>query len=339
MAAKLYEGNLSPNANLFTFHLHQQAVQSSGGNYSMVGTTFGRYLIQNEIGRGGMGVVYRARDIKLDRLVAIKLLGQKLRSRPAAWGYLLKEAQIISSLHHPNICTVYDVGEENEQPYIAMEYIEGCALNMMLRPTGLTPKLVAHPARQIANALAHAHECAIIHRDIKSSNIVINGLGDVKILDFGLSKRFRPGTAQISSTSQSSSKGMGRMAGTIHYLAPEVLRGEGANVWTDIWSFGVLLYEMVTAELPFRGRTAFELATTIMTSDPAPPSKKMPVWMAHVIARCLERDVVRRYHCMQDIVTDLPREGMAECVDLAVEVDRFQAEPARLAALRHAPRR
>src|ERR1019366_4263278 len=115
---------------MLTSHLHQQEVQSSGGNFSMVGTTFGRYLIQNEIGRGGMGVVYRARDIKLDRLVAIKLLGQKLRSQPAACGYLLKEAQIASSLHHPNICTVYDVGEKNEQPYIAMEYIEGCALNI-----------------------------------------------------------------------------------------------------------------------------------------------------------------------------------------------------------------
>jgi serine/threonine protein kinase len=279
-----------------------------------------------------MGVVYRARDIKLDRLLAIKVLGQHLRSHPAAWGYLLKEAQTASALNHPCICTIYDVGEENQQPYIAMEYVEGCPLKMLLMPSGLTPKLLAHAARRIAGALAHAHERGIIHRDIKSSNIIITDQGDLKMLDFGLAKRIRADTARGFFASQSSSMEWGRMAGTIHYLAPEVLRGERANVRTDIWSFGVLLYEMATGELPFRGNTVFELATATMTSDPAPPSKKIPVWIAHVIARCLERDRARRYQCMRDIMMDLPREGIAECVDLAMELDRFHTSRTRGAA-------
>jgi serine/threonine-protein kinase len=276
-----------------------------------------------------MGVVYRTHDIRLNRPVAIKVLSGQLLSQSAAWGYVLKEAQIISALNHPHICTIYDVGEENEQPYIAMEYVEGCGLNMLTMPSGLPPRLVATPTRQIASALAHAHERGIIHRDIKSSNIVVSNLGDVKILDFGLAKRVRPGTARGTSESRSSSMEVGRMAGTIHYLAPEVLRGERANVWTDIWSFGVLLYEMATGALPFRGKTVFELATGIMTSAPAPPSRKIPVWIAHVIAGCLERDLARRYHCMRDIMMDLPGEGIADCVDLAMEIDRFRTKATR----------
>jgi serine/threonine protein kinase len=271
----------------------------------MVGTTFGRYLIQDELGRGGMGVVYRALDVKLDRLVAIKVLGEPFRSLPVAWGYVLREARIASALNHPCICTIYDVGEENQQPYIAMEYVEGCTLTMLLMPSGMTPTLIANACRHIAAALAHAHERGIIHRDIKSTNIVITHQGNLKILDFGLAKRIRSRALQ-KITSHSSMGELGRMAGSIHYLAPEVLRGERAYVSSDIWSLGVLLYEMATGAFPFRGRTVFELATAIMTSDPLPPSKKTPAWLAHVIARCLQRDPHRRYLCARDVVMDLP---------------------------------
>jgi serine/threonine protein kinase len=154
----------------------------------MVGKAFGRYIIENGIGRGGMGVVYRAHDIRLDRPVAIKVLGEDLLPPHADSGDVIKEAQIISALNHPSICTVYDMGEVNEQPYITMEDVEGCALNKLLMPSGLAPGLLAYPIRQIASALAHAHERGIIHRDIKPSNIVITNLGDVKILEFGLAK-------------------------------------------------------------------------------------------------------------------------------------------------------
>jgi serine/threonine protein kinase len=294
---------------------------------------FGRYLIQSEIGRGGMGVVYRARDIRLDRPVAIKVLGQELPLNPLAWGRVLREARNASALNHPCICTIYDVGEQNDQPYIAMEYLEGCTLDMMLMPAGLTPALVACVTGRIAGALAHAHERGIVHRDIKSSNIIITYQGTPKILDFGLAKRIRPGVMRGTSTSHSSSMELGRLAGTLHYLAPEVLRGKRASVLTDIWSLGVLLYETATGTFPFRGKTVFELATAIMTSDPAPSPKEIPGWVAHVIGSCLERNPARRYHCMNDIMMDLPFEGISAPVNLAKRLARLRASPARRAAL------
>jgi serine/threonine protein kinase len=302
----------------------------------MVGTTFGRYLIQKELGRGGMGVVYRAYDIKLDRQVAIKVLSQDLQSQITAWGFLLKEAQIASALNHPCICTIYDVGEEDNQPYIAMEYIEGCGLDLLLKPSGIPSDLLGHSMRETVGALAHAHERGIIHRDIKSSNIIITYNGSLKILDFGLAKRLRATLMQGISAVSSSSQDLGRLPGTIQYLAPEVLRGERANVCSDLWSLGVLLYELATGALPFHGKTAFELATAIMTSNPAPPPQRVPIWAAHVIARCLERNPALRYHCARDIGPDLPLQvNYYPASDLAKLIDHLptsQAQPTSLAA-------
>jgi serine/threonine protein kinase len=277
-------------------------------------------------------VVYLARDTKLERPVAIKVLGQKLQLNSFAWGRLLREARNASALNHPGICTIYDVGEENDQPYIAMEYLEGSTLNMMLMPAGLTPALVAYLTRHIAGALAHAHEHGIVHRDIKSSNIMITCEGDPKILDFGLAKRIRSKGVSVTSRSQSSGLEWGRLAGTLPYVAPEVLRGERASVWTDIWSLGVLLYETATGTFPFRGKTVFELATAIMTSDPAPSPKKIPAWVAHAIATCLERNLARRYHCMNDIMMDLPFEKISAPVNLANRLARLHKSPTRSAA-------
>lgn len=295
----------------------------------MVGRTFGRYRMHEEIGRGGMGVVYRALDIRLGRPVAIKVLGEKFRSLPAAWGMVLREAQIISALNHPSICTIYDAGEEQKQPYIAMEYVEGCALNALLAPSGLKPTLIAHASRQILSGLAHAHERGIIHRDVKCPNVMITSRGDLKILDFGLARHIRRAVAEGASRLPTSSMDFGALAGTVHYLAPEVLRGERASVWTDIWSFGVMLYEMATGHLPFRGSTVFELATSIMTSHPIPPRRKIPVWVAHIIARCLNGDIGSRYHCVRDILMELPDRRMADRVDMSKILDGYRGSRPR----------
>jgi serine/threonine protein kinase len=280
----------------------------------VVGTTFGRYLIENEIGRGGMGVVYRARDIRLDRPVAIKVLSDRLRSDHAAWGRLLREARTASALNHPGISTIYDVGEENEQPYIAMEYIEGQPLSMILMPAGLPAARVVHYGGLIAGAMAHAHERGIIHRDLKASNVVITPSGEPKILDFGLAQRRRSDTTVRASASRSSLLETDRMAGTVSYLAPEILRGKRASESTDIWSLGVLLYEMSTGRPPFHGRTVFELATTIMTSAPAPLPREIPRHLAAIIGRCLQRDPSHRPRLAKDVCRAIHAKNVSDSV-------------------------
>jgi serine/threonine-protein kinase len=172
--------------------------------------------------------------------------------------------------------------------------------------------------------LAHAHQRGVIHRDIKSSNIVITTQGEVKVLDFGHAKLIRNDSLQGYFSSSSSLKPMGYLAGTINYQAPEVLLGERANVSSDIWSLGIVIYETATGNLPFRGDTVFELATAIMTSRPARPSKKIPGWTAHVIGRCLERDLTRRYCCARDVLLDLPRQRLSDAAqDMTGELGRM----------------
>jgi len=267
----------------------------------MVGTTFGRYTIESELGMGGMGVVYRARDNRLGRLVAIKVLGARMKSDRAAWGWLLREAQIASALHHASICTIYDVAEEEGRPFIAMEYIEGQLLSNLLTPSGLSAKLVREYGILIADALGHAHERGVIHRDIKGTNIVVTPEGGLKILDFGLAKRLRGDSLERIVSSRSSLAELGGLVGTLPYLAPELLRGERANVRSDIWSFGILLYEMATGRVPFWGKTPFELATRIMTAEPPPLPKKVPLTIANTVTRCLGKDPVTRYQCARDV--------------------------------------
>jgi len=271
----------------------------------MVGTQFGRYLIETKVGEGAMGVVYRARDIKLDRLVAIKVLGRRMQASPLAWGRLLREAQIASGLNHPCICTIYDVGEEQDRPYIAMEYIEGHTLSALVKPAGLPTGVVRHYGTLIALALGHAHERGVIHRDIKSGNIVVSSAGQLKILDFGLAKHLRGSRLQEIATSHSSIEEIGRLIGTVPYLAPEILRGERANVAGDIWSLGVLLFEMTTGRLPFWGNTVFDLTARVMSEEPPSLPGNVPAALAQAIRGCLQKDALKRLRCARDVAVAL----------------------------------
>lgn len=273
----------------------------------MIGTTFGRYVIESKLGTGSMGVVYRARDLRLDRQVALKVLNQSFLSDPTAWGWILREAKIASALNHPCVCTIHDIGEEAEQPYIAMEYVEGQTLSSLLIPSGLPPSLVRCYGSLIADALGHAHERGIIHRDIKSANVVATPDGGLKILDFGLARRIRTDSQHLPAASDSSIDGIGPIVGTTHYMAPEVLRGERAHVWSDIWSLGVLVYEMATGTFPFVGSTVFELTTAIMTSEMRPLPERVPAYLSQVIGQCLEKDPTARYHCARDVAIDLAK--------------------------------
>ena len=278
------------------------------------GEIFGHYRVEEFLVEGGWSAVYRARDLRLERTVALKVLLEGLQGDDAAWGRTLREARLASSVSHPNICAIYDVGEDEGRAYVAMEYIAGRRLSDHLRHGGLPLIMVISYGAEIAGALAHAHEHGIIHGDIKSSNVLITEEGIIKLVDFGLSKRFGPEDFKIATSSWSSLAEIGPIAGTLSYLAPEVLRGKPTCVQSDIWALGILLHEMAYGDLPFRGDTPFELSTQIMTG----PREVLPLEIPHglnaVIEGCTEKDPTLRYQSageVRDVLEELDRASTA----------------------------
>jgi len=260
----------------------------------MVGTTLAHYHIEALLGSGGMGIVYRAFDQRLQRTVAIKLL-QSVGRDDSGRARLLKEARSASALNHPNICTIHEVGEIDGQAYIVMECVEGSTLSRLIPPgDGLPLEQVLGYATQIADGLAHAHDRGVVHRDLKSANVVIASDGRLKILDFGVAHRADDGRV-LDDTKTMTATGEVATAGTPLYMAPEVLRGEAADARSDIWAFGVTLYEMSAGERPFNAHSMNELASAILRDPPAPLPPHVPLGLRAVIARCLTKDPERRY--------------------------------------------
>ena len=247
----------------------------------MIGQTLDHYKILAQLGEGGMGVVYRARDEVLNRDVALKLLLHGAVDKVSP-DHLLREAQTASSLSHPNICTIHQVGQTGEDFYVVMELIEGRSLSDLITTTGLSMETVARYGTQIADALAHAHDRGIVHRDLKGSNVMVTPEGRVKVLDFGLATRLE--REEISELTLSYTALESKLVGTLPYMAPEILRGQKGDHLSDVWSLGVLLYEAAAGKLPFRGNTGFEVTSAILR-EPSPPAK---------IHRWPHRDVVRR---------------------------------------------
>jgi Protein kinase domain len=262
----------------------------------MIGQLLGHYRITCKIGEGGMGVVYRASDEVLHRDVAVKVLNTKVIGDKSAKDFLLHEARSSSALNHPNICTVYEVGELGGELYIVMELIEGKPLNALIGAIGLPVESVLRYGVQIAAALAHSHNRDIIHRDLKSSNIVVTSEGLVKVLDFGLAKRkdteLLEGATRSISPVSSATQGL---TGTLQYMAPELLTGQEADPRSDIWSLGVVLYEAAAGRLPFKGRTAFEISSSIIHELPPPLPAHIPPAIWAVVQRCLSKDPALRY--------------------------------------------
>ena len=218
------------------------------------GTRIASYEIVVQLGAGGMGVVYKARDLKLGRLLALKFPPEGAFANEAARSRLLREAQHASALNHPNIATIYDAGEDSGRVYIAMELVEGQPLSLLVKPEGLPTETLLRHGLQISAALAHAHERGVIHRDLKTANVVITPDGHAKVLDFGLAKRLS--TNQLAEVTQSAmATEPGTVVGTPAYMAPETLRGESADARTDIWALGAVIYEMASGMPPFDGRT------------------------------------------------------------------------------------
>lgn len=252
------------------------------------------YRVKGKLGAGGMGEVYLATDQKLDRDVALKVLPDALLADPTARARLVREARTASALNHPNICHIYDVGEFAGHSYIAMEHVEGRPLSQSIPAEGLPLDTALRYAEQLAEALAHAHDRGVLHRDLKSANVMITPEGRVKVLDFGLAKRSAASpdeaTRAIDSVTQA-----GSVAGTLHYLAPELLRGQPADARSDIWALGVTFYEMITGKLPFTGRTGFEASAAILRESPAPLPAHVPPGMRSIITRCLAKEPAQRY--------------------------------------------
>src|SRR4029077_5300949 len=253
------------------------------------------YRLLNPLGSGGMGVVYRAEDTTLGRTVALKFLSSQIVQDPKRVERFRDEARTASALNHPNICTIYEVGEQEGEMFIAMEYVEGRPLSEFLRDGGMAVETLLRYGRQISGALDHAHERGIVHRDLKPANVVVTPNGNAKILDFGLAKRDDPEQLQRKTTQGVATETSAGLTGTLPYMSPEQLEGKDAGPRSDIWSLGVMLYEMATGTRPFRGENLYRLCTAIIQEPMPPLPRNVPAGLAAVIKRCLQKEPSRRY--------------------------------------------
>jgi serine/threonine protein kinase/photosystem II stability/assembly factor-like uncharacterized protein len=242
-----------------------------------------------------MGTVYRARDEVLHRDVAVKVVNKGAGLDASASQNLLHEARASSSLAHPNICTIYEVGETEGSLFIVMELVEGKSLRAMSEGGGLPAESVLRYGIQIASALARAHDKGVVHRDLKTANIVVTSDGLAKVLDFGLARRVGSGIFDGATRSFETMQNASSVSGTLPYMAPEVLRGEAADYRSDLWAVGVVLYEAASGRLPFEGRTAFDIGSAIMRELPKPLGPPVPPGLWAIIQRCLTKEQAQRY--------------------------------------------
>jgi eukaryotic-like serine/threonine-protein kinase len=266
----------------------------------VIGKTISHYKILEKLGQGGMGVVYKAEDTKLDRIVALKFLPQHVTANDSDKARFLQEAKAASAINHPNVCVIYDIQEVDDNEFIIMEYVDGETLGQKIKFGQMPLKDVTNYAIQIAEALQAAHKNGIIHRDIKSENIMVNSDNQIKVMDFGLAKL--KGSLKLTKNSST--------VGTLFYMAPEQIEGSTVDARSDIFSFGVVLYEMLSRHLPFRGEYESAMMYSILNEEPESIQKyrtDLSSEYLHILNRSLEKDPEDRYQNAHDIAIDLKR--------------------------------
>jgi tRNA A-37 threonylcarbamoyl transferase component Bud32 len=273
----------------------------------MIGRTLAHYAIESKLGEGGMGAVYKARDTRLDRPVAIKVLLQDRVSDPGRRQRFVQEAKAASALNHPNIVTIHDISAAGDGDFMVMEFIDGQTLDALIPRGGMRPARVLTLAVQIADALATAHQAGIVHRDLKPSNLMVTGTGLIKILDFGVAKLLdasAPTSDSVTRTAPQLVTEVGAVVGTAAYMSPEQVEGQQVDARSDIFSFGSVLYEMATADRAFSGSSSIAIAARILGEEPVPPRRlveSIPAQLEGIILRCLQKDPARRYQTMGEV--------------------------------------
>ena len=297
----------------------------------MIGATISHYKLLDKLGSGGMGVVYRAEDTRLGRQVAFKCLPQEMAADPQMVERFVREARAASALNHPNICTIHEVDEAGGQHFITMELLEGHTLRERIAEGPIATGELVRIGLEIGDALDAAHKKGIVHRDIKPANVFLTERGEAKVLDFGLAKfetpRLPAGAAGLTAVTRVADLHLtspGQTVGTIAYMSPEQACGQPVDARSDLFSFGVVLYEMATGELPFAGATSALIFNAILNRQPTRPSRfnaALPAGFEEVVLKLLEKDLRLRYQSAADLVVDLRRaqrdEGSAKTVSAA----------------------